>query len=89
MDHSGETIHQSQQAQQGARLPEMNYPQTRSNPPKPAPDQPVFGVLVPNYNAQRPRVQNKKNAVAMGLRATLAQSDISTKLAIAAKTTAW
>jgi hypothetical protein len=31
----------------------------------------------------------QENVVAMGLRATRAQSDISTKLAIAAKTTAW
>ena len=29
-------------------------------PPEPAADQPVFGVRVPNYNTQRPRVQNKK-----------------------------
>jgi hypothetical protein len=28
--------------------------------PKPATDQPVFGVPVPNYNTQRPRVQNKE-----------------------------
>jgi len=28
--------------------------------PKLATDQPVFGVPVPNYNTQRPRVQNKK-----------------------------
>jgi hypothetical protein len=29
-------------------------------PPRPASDQPVFGVPVPNYNTQRPQVQNKK-----------------------------
>jgi hypothetical protein len=42
------------------RLPEMNYPNKIQSPPSRAADQPVFDVPVPNYNAQRPRVQNNK-----------------------------
>jgi hypothetical protein len=35
-------------------------PKQDTIPPKPAADQPVFGVPVPNYYTQRARVQNKK-----------------------------
>jgi hypothetical protein len=37
----------------------MNYNKVQSDP-KLAADQPGFGVPVPNYNTQRPRLQNKK-----------------------------
>ena len=43
-----------------ARLPEMNYLNKVESHPPLAPGQPVFGVPVPNYNTQRPRVQDKK-----------------------------
>ena len=46
--------------QQDTLLPEMNYPDKMQSHPSLAANQPVFGVPVPNYNAQRPRVQNKK-----------------------------
>ena len=42
------------------RLPEMNYPNKIQSHPSLAADEPVFDVPVPNYNTQRPRVQNKK-----------------------------
>jgi len=42
------------------RLPEMNYVNKVQSHPNSAADQPAFGVPVPNYNTQRPRVQNKK-----------------------------
>jgi hypothetical protein len=43
------------------RLPSGDeLPKQDPIPPKPAADQPVFGVSVPNYNTQQPRVQNKK-----------------------------
>jgi hypothetical protein len=35
----------------------MNYPNKIQSHPSLAADQPVLGVPVPNYNAQRPRVQ--------------------------------
>ena len=54
-----ETILQSEEGN-GVRLPEMNYLNKVQSKPKLAADQPVFGVPVPNYNAQRPSVQNKK-----------------------------
>jgi len=38
----------------------MNYPNKIQSHPSLAADQPVFDVRVPNYNSQRPRVQNKK-----------------------------
>ncbi len=38
----------------------MNYPNKIQSHPSLAADQPVFDVPVPNYNTQRPRVQNKK-----------------------------
>ena len=38
----------------------MNYPNKIQSDPSLAADQPVFDVPVPNYNTQRPRVQNKK-----------------------------
>ncbi|HEY2232254.1 MAG TPA: hypothetical protein VGK01_02145 [Candidatus Angelobacter sp.] len=38
----------------------MNYPDKIQSRPSLAADQPVYGVPVPNYNTQRPRVQNKK-----------------------------
>jgi hypothetical protein len=38
----------------------MNYQNKIQSDPNLAADQPVFGVPVPNYNTQRPRVQNKK-----------------------------
>ena len=44
----------------GPRLPEMNYPNKIQSHPNLAADQPVVGVPVPNYNTQRPQVQNKK-----------------------------
>jgi hypothetical protein len=37
----------------------MNYPNKVQSRPSLAADQPVFGVPVPNYNTQQPRVQNK------------------------------
>lgn len=37
----------------------MNYNKVESDPNLAA-DQPGFGVPVPNYNTQRPRLQNKK-----------------------------
>jgi hypothetical protein len=46
--------------QHDPRLPEMNYPDKIQSHPSLAADQPVFGVPVPNYNTERPRVQNKK-----------------------------
>jgi hypothetical protein len=39
----------------GDELPEQD-----SIAPKPSADQPVFSVRTPNYNTERPRVQNKK-----------------------------
>jgi hypothetical protein len=59
MEHFSDTILQSQQ---GNRSPAFRneLPKQDPIPPKPAADQPVFGVRVPNYNTQRPRVQNKK-----------------------------
>ena len=44
----------------GPRLPEMNYPNKIQSDPSLAADEPGFDVPVPNYNTQRPRVQNKK-----------------------------
>jgi hypothetical protein len=38
----------------------MNYPNKVQSHPNLAADQPAFGVRVPNYNTQRPRLQNKK-----------------------------
>jgi hypothetical protein len=38
----------------------MSYPNKIQSDPSLAADQPVFDVPVPNYNTQRPRVQNKK-----------------------------
>jgi hypothetical protein len=38
----------------------MNDPNKIQSHPSLAADQPVFDVPVPNYNTQRPRVQNKK-----------------------------
>jgi hypothetical protein len=38
----------------------MNYPNKIQSHSSLAADQPNFGVPVPNYNKQRPRVQNKK-----------------------------
>jgi hypothetical protein len=38
----------------------MNYPNKIQSRPSLAADEPVFGVPVPNYNTERPRVQNKK-----------------------------
>jgi len=38
----------------------MNYLNKVQCDPNLATDQPGFGVPVPNYNTQRPRVQNKK-----------------------------
>jgi len=38
----------------------MNYPNKIQSRPSLAADQPILGVPVPNYNTQRPRVQNKK-----------------------------
>jgi hypothetical protein len=38
----------------------MNYPDKIQSHPSVAADQPVFDVPVPNYNTQRPRVQDKK-----------------------------
>jgi hypothetical protein len=38
----------------------MNYPNKIQSHPNLAADQPVFGVPVPNYNSQRPRLQNNK-----------------------------
>jgi hypothetical protein len=38
----------------------MNYLKKVQSHPNLAADQPVFGIPVPNYNAQLPRVQNKK-----------------------------
>jgi hypothetical protein len=39
----------------------MNYPNKIQARPSLAADQPVYGVPVPNYNTQRPRVQDKKS----------------------------
>jgi hypothetical protein len=38
----------------------MNYPNKIQSQPSLGANQPVFDVRVPNYNSQRPRVQNKK-----------------------------
>ena len=38
----------------------MNYLNKVQSRPNLASDQPVFGVPVPNYNTQRPRLQDKK-----------------------------
>jgi len=38
----------------------MNYLNKVQSDPNLATDQPGFGVPVPNYNTQRPRLQNKK-----------------------------
>jgi hypothetical protein len=38
----------------------MNRANKVQSQPNLAADQPVFGVPVPNYNTQRPRVQDKK-----------------------------
>jgi hypothetical protein len=57
-------------------------------PPKPAADQPVFSWSYAKLQYPAAASSEQENVVAMGLRASLARSDISTKLAIAAKTTA-
>jgi hypothetical protein len=38
----------------------MDHPNKVQSQPNLEADQPVFGVPVPNYNTQRPRVQDKK-----------------------------
>jgi hypothetical protein len=38
----------------------MDYLNKVQSHPNPAADQPGFGVPMPNYNTQRPRVQDKK-----------------------------
>jgi hypothetical protein len=66
----------------------MNYPnKIQSHPSR----RPISLFWCSRAKLQYPVAASsvQENVVAMGLRATLAQSDISTKLAIAAKTTAW
>ena len=53
-------------------------------PRKPAADQPVFGVPCAKLQYAAAATSGQDNAVAMALRAPLAQSDISTKLTIQA-----
>ena len=54
-----ETIHESQQGNR-VGLPEMNSLNKVQSHPNLAAHQSASGVPVPNYNTQRPRVQNKK-----------------------------
>ena len=56
-----QTIHQSQQGNRDARPSADELPNRIQSRPSLAADQPILGVPVPNYNTQRPRVQNKKS----------------------------
>ena len=56
----GEYLKRIATKQKDPRRPEMNSPNKTQSRPSLAADQPGLGVPVPNYNTQRPRVQDKK-----------------------------
>jgi hypothetical protein len=60
-NHRGVDLISSQQGNRHVLLSQMNYPNKMQSRPSLAANQPVFGVPVPNYNTQRPRVQTKKS----------------------------